>query len=130
MDERHAYCKGVSFANGNVYGDPSVREVCYDPSKVRGGSNPTSMTKPRPKPAPPAKKKKFVFTHNIAECHFDCDKDSDCERGLQCADQHKDELRAAGLDERHAYCKDVYFANGNVYGDPSVREVCYDPSKI
>jgi len=42
--------------------------------------------------------------NNLGECAYDCDRDRQCARGLLCADQHKAELRRAGLDERHAYC--------------------------
>ena len=55
----------------------------------------------------------FKRAKNIGECAYDCDRDRDCARGLLCADKHKAELRAAGLDERHAYCgNDIYFAKG------------------
>jgi hypothetical protein len=37
-------------------------------------------------------------------CESDCDKDSDCAPGLLCADAHKKELKAIGLDERNANC--------------------------
>ena len=72
----------------------------------------------------------FKRAKKIGECAYDCDRDRDCARGLLCADKHKAELRAAGLDERHAYCgDDIYFAKG-YNRNPAVREVCYDPNKV
>mmetsp|Transcript_9758 Transcript_9758/g.18669 ORF Transcript_9758/g.18669 Transcript_9758/m.18669 type:complete len:283 (-) Transcript_9758:162-1010(-) len=55
---------------------------------------------------------------SLGECQWDCDQDSDCATGLQCADAHKSELAAAGLDQRKAYC--------NVNSGTS--EVCFDPA--
>lgn len=57
------------------------------------------------------------------ECEArDCDKDQQCRKGLLCADAHKAELTAAGVDPRKAYC------------DASIGlenwELCYDPNKI
>lgn len=57
------------------------------------------------------------------ECEArDCDTDQQCRKGLLCADAHKKELRAAGLDPRKAYC------------DPKLGlknwELCYDPKEV
>ena len=48
----------------------------------------------------------------------DCDKDYECSQGLWCADQHKNQLKNAGFDERKANCGPV--------GDWNY-EVCFDP---
>jgi hypothetical protein len=55
----------------------------------------------------------------LGVCEFDCDLDSDCKSGLWCADAHKAELAAAGLNQRKANC-------GNVGG--KFDEVCFDPN--
>ena len=60
-------------------------------------------------------------TFNGTECSVDCDTDEDCLPGLQCADQHGQELLQAGLDKRTAYC--------GLVGE-KVEEVCYDPKNI
>lgn len=57
----------------------------------------------------------------LNECEFDCDSDSDCLPGLLCADDHKIELLALGLDPRKADC-------GNA-GD-SNDEVCFKEELI
>jgi Dictyostelium (slime mold) repeat len=51
----------------------------------------------------------------------DCDKDSECNTGLLCADAHKTELTALGLDPRKAYCGNLGARNW---------ELCYDPKKV
>ena len=67
-----------------------------------------------------------VVTHRdlssslLGHCQHDCDSDSDCAPGLLCADDHKDELLAAGYDERTAYC------NVSI----GFSEVCFDPNMI
>lgn len=53
----------------------------------------------------------------LGECMVDCDKDSDCEEGLECADAHKDYLKKMGYG-RKAYCGDI----GKRH-----EEVCYNP---
>jgi hypothetical protein len=57
---------------------------------------------------------------SLGLCQSDCDRDADCQRGLWCADDHKDELRKAGLDERKANC-------GKNTGDSNL-EVCFVPA--
>jgi hypothetical protein len=51
-------------------------------------------------------------------CESDCDRDSECQPGLICADAHKKELRKIGLDERAANCYNVV--------KPRKYEVCFD----
>ena len=58
---------------------------------------------------------------SLGLCQVDCDTDVECQPGLWCADAHKSELRAAGLDERKVKC-------GNV-GKWS-EEVCFDPAVL
>lgn len=43
----------------------------------------------------------------LGECEVDCDVDSDCGYGLLCADAHKAELAALGVDQRKALCGSV-----------------------
>jgi hypothetical protein len=56
----------------------------------------------------------------LGNCEWDCDKDSDCQPGLLCADAHKEALKERGFDERKAGCT----------GDLGAwnEEVCFDPS--
>jgi hypothetical protein len=62
-------------------------------------------------------------TNTLGKCDFDndCDNDSDCAPGLLCTDDHKDELRNAGIDERVADCGTSGIIN-------EYWEVCFDPS--
>lgn len=55
---------------------------------------------------------------------IDCDRDSDCQPGLLCADQYKIELKLAGYDERKANCK-----NKEVFKKVK-QEVCFDPKTL
>jgi hypothetical protein len=57
---------------------------------------------------------------SLGLCESDCDLDTDCAAGLVCADQHKDALKAVGLDSRKANCYNVV--------KPQFYEVCFDPS--
>lgn len=57
---------------------------------------------------------------SLGRCQYDCDNDGDCQRGLWCADAHKNELRKAGYDERKADC-DKNTGDSNL-------EVCFDPA--
>jgi hypothetical protein len=79
-------------------------------------SIPGDVVKPGFKPVQSAKR------GSLGLCESDCDKDSDCMGGLICADQHKRELKALGLDIRKANC----------YGEVSERhkyyEVCFNPN--
>ena len=54
----------------------------------------------------------------LGKCQWDCDKDSDCQSGLLCADAHKSELKQLGIDERKADCTG-YLGAWN-------EEVCFD----
>lgn len=54
-------------------------------------------------------------------CQADCDVDTDCAPGLWCADAHKPELAAKGLDQRKANCGTVDTGDWN-------HEVCFDPA--
>lgn len=56
---------------------------------------------------------------SLGMCESDCDVDSDCMKGLVCADKHKNALNAIGLNNRTANC---YNAN-----TPTNLEVCFDP---
>ena len=56
---------------------------------------------------------------SLGKCQWDCDKDSDCQAGLICADGHKSELKQRGFDERKADCK----GNLGAWNE----EVCFDP---
>ena len=47
---------------------------------------------------------KAIKRAKLGLCKTDCDKDSDCMPGLLCADEHKEELRAAGYNRRKANC--------------------------
>jgi hypothetical protein len=107
LDARKAYCSpndkpGTGFTNTKR----KVMEVCYDPKLV--------VAKPK-----------------LQECEYDCDKDSDCDTGLLCADAHKSELKAAGRDARKAYCS-PNDKPGTGFTDTkrNVMEVCYDPDKV
>jgi hypothetical protein len=66
-----------------------------------------------------------VPTHPVARCDFnwDCDEDHQCAKGLICADRHKGQLKAAGLNMRTADCGP---------GNPlkPLYEVCFDPKLI
>ena len=103
LDSRKAYC-APNDKPGTGFNDNkrNVMEVCYDPSKV----------------VPKSKSK-------LKECEYDCDKDSDCDSGLLCADAHKSELKAAGLDSRKAYC-----SKKNMPLSAKFLEACYDPEKV
>jgi hypothetical protein len=59
-----------------------------------------------------------AFGTSLGRCEFDCDVDSDCKLGLWCADAHKAELKAKGLDVRKVNCGNVGEWN---------EEVCFDP---
>ena len=59
-----------------------------------------------------------VDAAGLGECEFDCDTDLECQTGLQCADEHKEELQGIGLDPRKAYC-------GSNVGRKK-EEVCYN----
>ena len=52
---------------------------------------------------------------------MDCDNDKDCKKGLFCAEAHKKELIAFGLNKRKAYCGDV---------GTRFDEVCYNPALV
>jgi hypothetical protein len=79
-------------------------------------SIPGDVVKPGFKPVQSAER------NSLGLCESDCDKDSDCMGGLICADEHKRELKAIGLDMRKANC----------YGEVSERhkyyEVCFNPN--
>jgi hypothetical protein len=83
---------------------------------VVDASIPGDVAKPGFKPIQSAKR------NSLGLCESDCDKDSDCKGGLICADEHKKELKAIGLDVRKANC----------YGETSAKtkyyEVCFKPS--
>jgi hypothetical protein len=57
----------------------------------------------------------------LGECEYDCDRDRDCAGYLLCADEHKSELAAVGLDNRKANCGNVGSWN---------EEVCFVPGLI
>ena len=78
---------------------------------------------------PEAKLANTGFKHydggkNLKLCESDCDKDTDCAKGLWCADGHKAELAKVGLDERAANC---YNSNKYLFSKTDVFEVCCDP---
>ena len=99
LNKRRAYC------DVNIF---KFSEVCYDPAKVP--VNPNRDCKGNDK---------------CGECEpRDCDNDNQCETGLLCADQHKQELSEAQLDPRKAYC------GSNLPGVQSNWELCYDPNSI
>ena len=68
------------------------------------------------------------LTNRLKECEYDCDKDSDCNKDLVCAEGHKSELQKAGLDYRKAYCSKNH-KSGNARTHDTY-EVCYDPKKV
>ena len=57
----------------------------------------------------------------LLECENDCLKDSYCSNGLQCAIEHKNELKILGWHQRAAYCA----KNRNT----KQRHFCYNPNK-
>jgi hypothetical protein len=63
-----------------------------------------------------------VIGSRIRECQIDCERDSDCDSGLLCADDHSIELRNQGYSPKKAYCTgDTGYSNA---------DVCYDPYKV
>jgi len=59
--------------------------------------------------------------NKLKKCEYDCDRDSDCEDGLLCADKHKKQLKKKNLDPRKADCGDVGKWN---------EEVCFDKTLL
>jgi hypothetical protein len=51
---------------------------------------------------------------------------------LLCTQKHYDEVKAAGLDKRKAYCTSwtTGGSNGGFLGPVEDVEVCYDPKKL
>jgi hypothetical protein len=58
-------------------------------------------------------------TVGLCDITKDCDTDAHCKPGLLCADRHKPQLQALGLDMRSANCPVLE-------GKPDKYELCFD----